>query len=236
MFNTKIKYLYNSGFKLETENSVLIFDYFPNKEEMDSIITEKDLSVGKDIYVFASHSHADHYTKDILEWMEFRPDIQYILSSDIECNRNSNRITKISAYEELEIGKLYVKAYGSTDKGISFLVKVDGTAIFHAGDLNWWYWWDDSEEEIQKAESLYKKEVSMIKGESIDIAFFPVDSRLEHNYALGGEYFIEHIKPKIFIPMHFREDFNITKDFSERNKNSSSRILKILRSGEEIGL
>ena len=58
--------------------------------------------------------------------------------------------------EEKLFKDVYVKAYGSTDIGISFLVKVDGLTIFHAGDLNWWHWKEDSLEEQLVAESSFK--------------------------------------------------------------------------------
>ena len=42
-------------------------------------------------------------------------------------------------------GDIKVKAYGSTDAGVSFLVTTSGgRKIFHAGDLNDWHWQDDS--------------------------------------------------------------------------------------------
>ena len=45
--------------------------------------------------------------------------------------------------KNLSLKGVKIKAFGSTDIGISFLVSVDGVDIFHAGDLNWWHWWDE---------------------------------------------------------------------------------------------
>jgi L-ascorbate metabolism protein UlaG (beta-lactamase superfamily) len=80
----------------------------------------------------------------------------------------------------------------------------------------------------------FKAEIGKIKQHNIDIAFFPVDARLMESYALGGEYFLKEIKPKYFIPMHFREDYYITKEFSDRNKNNSAKVFEISSRGEEI--
>jgi L-ascorbate metabolism protein UlaG (beta-lactamase superfamily) len=239
-YGIKINYLFNSGFTLETEKHLLIFDYYKDsvekidKNRANGAIGEDDLKTDKDILVFSSHSHHDHFNPVILEWKSVRPDIKYVLSSDIEVVKKDENIKFISAYEELKVDDVYIKAYGSTDIGISFLVKLEGITVFHAGDLNWWYWWDDSEGEIQQAERWFKDEVNRIKGEKIDIAFFPVDPRLEHNYCVGGEHFIKEINPQIFIPMHFGETYQITENFADRLKSVNTRIISINHRGQEI--
>jgi L-ascorbate metabolism protein UlaG (beta-lactamase superfamily) len=238
----KINYLYNSGFTLETGKHFLIFDYF--KDEVESgeknisngAIGEVDLQKDKKIVVFSSHSHGDHFNPVILDWRNVRRDINYVLSSDIKINETDNRIKFLSAYEELKFDDVYVKAYGSTDIGISFLVRIDGITIFHAGDLNWWYWWDDTEEEIKRAEEWFKSEIEKIKGEVINVAFFPVDPRLEHNYYLGAHYFLERVGAGVLIPMHFGENFNITREFRERFENLAAEIIEISGRGQEIDL
>ena len=241
-FNIKINYLYNSGFSVETENYLLIFDYFKDTVDSDiknrttGAISEEDLNVPKKLIVFSSHSHADHFNPVILEWEGIRSDISYILSSDIQPNSNSKNINIISAYETLSIQGIEIKAFGSTDLGISFLVKVDGTNIFHSGDLNWWYWWDDEENDIKEAERMFKDEISKIKENNIDIALFPVDPRLEHNYCVGGEYFIKELSPKIFIPMHFGENYGTTTKFKERVASLPVDVKEIKYRGQQLDL
>lgn len=238
--NVKINYLYNSGFTVETENNLLIFDYYKDsvskgeKRIENGAIDDIDLKTPKQIIVFSSHSHFDHFNPVILNWKESRPDIQYILSSDISIDKKDSHINMISAYEDLNIKDIYIKAFGSTDIGISFLVKIDEITIFHAGDLNWWYWLDENEEFNSNMEKSFKEEIKKIKGNSIDIAFFPVDLRLKDYYSLGGEYFIKEIGPKLFIPMHFREDYKVTKQFKDKIKDRNTRVVDITHRGEEF--
>ncbi|MPN53382.1 hypothetical protein SDC9_201046 [bioreactor metagenome] len=127
-----------------------------------------------------------------------------------------------------------IKTLGSTDLGVSFLVSADGISIFHAGDLNWWYWWDDTPEEIRTMEQAFKKEIHKLRDIKIDVAFFPVDPRLKHNYSLGGEYFIKEIKPEIFIPMHFGEDYRAIKAFADKVKEYPAKLIEITAKGQEI--
>jgi L-ascorbate metabolism protein UlaG (beta-lactamase superfamily) len=231
--NIKIKYLYNSSFKVETEKHILIFDYYLDYVE-ESTIREEDLNNPKKILVFASHSHGDHFSNIIFNWQQKRQDIKYILSSDINPQEHHKNINYLAAYDDLTLDEVYVKAFGSTDIGISFLIKLEDATIFHSGDLNWWHWYDESEEDNMKMEKMFKAEVAKLKGEEIDIVFFPIDSRLKDSYSLGPKYFIDEINPKVLIPMHFREDYAITKKFAEKNIKNDTKIYSILNSGQEI--
>lgn len=225
--NIKIKYLYHSGFLVETEKNLLVFDYYQGTVNNWTELTEKR------IFIFSSHSHPDHFNPQIFEWQKDRPDIQYILSRDIRVPQKPN-IHFLSPYEELEIENLKIMAYNSTDLGVSFFVQSEGIRLFHAGDLNWWYWLDDTPEEKAKAEKDFKDEVAKIKKEPIDIAFFPVDPRLEQNYCAGAEYFIQEINPKIFIPMHFADSPEIIEKFTDKMKGCPSQILEFTQRGQEM--
>jgi L-ascorbate metabolism protein UlaG (beta-lactamase superfamily) len=229
----KIDYIYHSGFLLETEAYILIFDYF--KECTDNnFIYNKILKTDKNVLVFASHSHFDHFNAEIFKWKDINPKIKYILSSDIEAKDSFPEYISIAEGENISIGDITIKSYGSTDIGISFLVNIDRISIFHAGDLNWWHWKEDSDKENSAMEKAFKKQIGKLVDENIDIAFFSVDGRLEEYYYLGGEYFIQNIKPKIFIPMHFGDNFKITKDFKCKMNSRSTDIVEINRVGQEI--
>lgn len=223
----RVEYIYHSGFVVESEKHLLVFDYFQGAV---------NLNKGKPIYVFSSHAHADHFNSLILDWQREHPDIHYIFSSDIRSELRDplikDNITFLSPYQETKIDNLSIKTFGSTDVGVSFLVEHNGIRLFHAGDLNWWYWWGETAEEIAQAEKGFKEEMAKIKGESIDVAFFPVDPRLEHNYSLGAEYFIREIQPKILIPMHFGQESDVINAFVQKTKNSPTKIIKLTSRGQ----
>jgi L-ascorbate metabolism protein UlaG (beta-lactamase superfamily) len=210
--DVKIEYLYNSGFTVETENFFLVFDYWKSVYGRD--VADR-LPVGKKVVVFASHSHGDHYNPDIFLWRERNPGIDYVLSSEIRPKAEGVGMHRMSRYRQLELGGLSVKTFGSTDLGVSFLVKADGISIFHAGDLNWWDWYDETPENNRAMEERFKKEISRIKGEEIDIAFFPVDPRLKESYRLGADYFVSEVGPRFLIPMHYGEDAWVNDEFPD---------------------
>ena len=68
----KITYLDHSGFAVEYKKYVLIFDWYKGKlPEFDS---------EKEIYVFSSHSHYDHFDRKIFELENIYPNVRYVLS------------------------------------------------------------------------------------------------------------------------------------------------------------
>jgi L-ascorbate metabolism protein UlaG (beta-lactamase superfamily) len=235
----KITYLFHSGYAVETANHFIIFDYyqpFPgNKLSVtDGVITSEFLKSKKNIMVFSSHAHADHFDPIIFDWAKDNPDINYILSNDIRTKTAPYKCHMVAAYEEKIIDDVKIQTFGSTDQGISFHLTVDGLSIFHAGDLNWWHWSGEPKEDRVIAEKAFKKEIDKIVGKPIDIAFFPVDRRLEEAYCIGAEYFAAKCKPKLLLPMHFGKDFGASQDFSKRAKELSIPTVEIKQLGQEI--
>lgn len=217
----KVEYIYHSGFTIETKDYFLVFDYYRGDIELKN----------KKIIVFSTHKHHDHFNPTILKWQENNPSISYVLSSDIEIEKAEN-IHKINPYEELKIDDIIINAFGSTDLGISLLVNVEDKNIFHAGDLNWWHWEEDLPEDQIKEESDFKNEISKIKGNKIDIAFFPVEPRLEENFYLGPEYFIKELRPKVFFPMHFGDKYDIISRLINRIGDLGVDIVDINKKNE----
>lgn len=232
----KIYFIYHSCFVVETKSSFLMFDYYKNKKDKSSdfdfvVLMNNIFESEKPLYVFSSHSHHDHFNKEILKWHEMKKNIHYILSYDIKIKNPEMNYYFMKTNTELHINNLKILSYGSTDEGISFTVEVDHRRIFHAGDLNWWKWSEDTLSEEKAMEEAFKNIVDDIKGKRnvISVAFFPVDYRLEENYDCGGEYFIRKIKPRTFIPMHFWDEFDISHKFkiTHQEKFPSTKIVEI---------
>ena len=143
----KITYLDHSGFAVEYKKYVLIFDWYKGKlPEFDS---------EKEIYVFSSHSHYDHFDRKIFELENIYPNVRYVLSADITEKPVPSKVWFVIADKEYRIGNLKVQTLHSTDAGVAFLVYVDDRIIYHAGDLNWWHW----EEESRVYNEMMKKEM-----------------------------------------------------------------------------
>lgn len=218
-----IYYIYHSGFVLELEKSILIFDFYriptDKKNEEESFISKFIKRTDKKVYVFSSHSHSDHFNKEILKWLNLNENIKYILSDDIKIHKHKNfYFTKEG--DSFELDNLKISTFGSTDLGSSFYVNVEDKNIFHSGDLHLWHWEDDTLEEEKTMYDAYMSELEKIKKlDRIDIAFVPVDPRLGVNTLEGVELFYKVLKPKLIVPMHFSDDYSQMKNFIDNFKN-----------------
>ena len=133
-----LTYIFHSGFAIEAEGCILVFDYW-----MDPAgVMPRLLQSAKPVYVFASHFHEDHFTREIFGWRGQHPHIIYILSKDIVKHRRARQedadvwLAKGATWRD---DHLRVTATGSNDSGVSWIVEVEGRRIFHAGDLCNWY-------------------------------------------------------------------------------------------------
>lgn len=54
----KLTYIFHSGFAVETQSCVLVFDYWMDPADCMPVI----LSNGKPVYVLVSHFHEDHFS------------------------------------------------------------------------------------------------------------------------------------------------------------------------------
>ncbi len=195
-----VHYLNHSAYAIETTNHFLVFDYFhflappDNSSLQNGRIVPEQLD-GKQIVVFVSHDHGDHYDTSIWNWQLVRPDIKYVLGFKPDVSKPYEFIEPRQAKT---IGEVRVSAIKSTDAGVGFLAEVDGIVVFHPGDhvnkareIT-----DDFRAEIDYFESLHKK---------VDFAFFPVtgcgfpDAVSVKN---GNMFTIQQLNPAVCFPMH----------------------------------
>ncbi len=101
LLNKKMKvwYLYHSGYAVETDECLLVFDYWQDTPIGDGRGLEngvfdpvhwltKAVHNSEDgfippVIVFSSHKHGDHFNPEILAWQNTIPTIRYVLSQDI---------------------------------------------------------------------------------------------------------------------------------------------------------
>jgi L-ascorbate metabolism protein UlaG (beta-lactamase superfamily) len=233
----KLTYIYHSGFAVEGERCTVIVDYY--KDSDDEYVRRSLPSFPGKLYVLASHWHPDHFNRIVLSWKDVRPDIHCIFSDDILEKRlhspdGASFIRKGDTWQDENVS---IKAFGSTDAGISFLIEAEGKRIFHAGDLNNWHWDEESTpEEIREAERRFLDEVNDLRRETdrVDLAMFPVDCRLGKNYMRGAEQFVDRIHAEIFAPMHFGETYAEANAFKPYAEKAGCRFVAWTETGESL--
>lgn len=203
----KVDYIYHSGFCIESERKVLIFDWYKGKLPA--------FSPEKKIYVFVSHFHEDHYGSCI--WNLLYEKTVYIMDRKVKPGLQQKKLIeegKITYYpvyanKHYEIDDMEIDTLFSTDEGVAFSIKTEGHRFYHAGDLNIWYWDDEPEEDNKWQQGMYQKQMAELKKivgeEKIDLAFLPLDPRLEKHAADGVLSFLKEIPCKALFPMHYWE-------------------------------
>lgn len=234
----KLTYIYHSGYIVEGDFFVMIIDYYKDSADIpdEGVVFQYLRNTTKKVYVLSTHSHHDHFNPKILSWKTIHPDITYIFSQDIL----DDKLAKIDDAIYLDKGvvykdHVYIKAYGSTDKGVSFYIEVEGKKIFHAGDLNNWHWNEEStEDEIKEAEDFYESELSDVAKDIslLDLAMFPVDPRLGKDYMKGAEEFVSKIKTRIFAPMHFDQAYDQAAEFAKFASTKDCKCISWKDKGE----
>ena len=233
-----VTYYHHSGFSIAWEKVLLVFDYWLGEQgevPEDKRITPEFLAGFEEIYVFISHEHADHLDPVVFEWRSDIPGIVYIVSFDMPVGTRGKRIAPGDVMTLSD--NVSVKAFSSTDLGVSFLVDVAGVKFFHAGDLNFWHWREESTaREIEEADAAFRAAVEPIAKETVDVAFFPADPRLGLLFDAGANYFLLAVKPRLLIPMHFWGRGDIAIEFARRSRCRQTEIIAMTQSGEQIGL
>ena len=217
-----VTYLYHSGFVVEFDDIVLVFDYY--KGELPETVR------GKKLYVFSSHYHKDHFQYKVFDWaLEY--DATYVLSKDIRTKGPEGRTVKVKRRQNLSVDELQIQTLRSTDEGVAFLVRVKGITLYHAGDLNWWHWEEEGPEYNEKMKRDYQAEIGTIEGEHIDLGFVPLDPRLEEAYGWGIDYFMRHTETIRLFPMHLWGGYKTIPRFiaDPLSEDYRDRIVKIER-------
>ncbi|MBR4439900.1 MAG: MBL fold metallo-hydrolase [Clostridia bacterium] len=220
-----IDYLGHSGFLVETEKVLMLFDYYVGDL---SVLESKPQE--KPLFVFASHAHPDHFNPRIFSLAGGGRRVKYLLSHDI---RRKAALPEADADflaaddEYIVEGLGTVKTLRSTDQGVAFLVDTGDKTVFHAGDLHWWAWDGEPDAMLAMMEHGFRREIEKIAGTHIDAAFVVLDDRLGENYALGASLFLKLCKPDIMLPMHFWQDRSVVARFAElpETRESGARVL-----------
>ena len=195
----QITYLGHSGFLVETEHFLLLFDYYTG--EVPSLDSRKKL------LVFASHHHPDHMNGSVFSICAGHPSVQYILSRDISAALPARfGITGVHAMkygECLTLEDCVIHTLRSTDCGVAFLVQCDGRTIYHAGDLNLWLWPGMEKQQSFAMMRRYMEYTAPLKDYSVDLAFLTLDNRQGDAAFCNMDYYMRHFDIAAAVPMHY---------------------------------
>ena len=232
-----VRYFYHSGFSIALRELLLVFDYWRGLDHdipEETEILEEQLKNYEQVIVFISHSHPDHLDPVVFGWNK-AGNVTYVAGNDVTLPVPG--VVMNPGDEREIIPGVKVRAFDSTDAGVSFLVDTQGWRFFHAGDLNFWHWRDESNyKEIEEAEAAFQAAMAPIialEGR-MDLAFFPVDARQGNMFEAGANYFIMSVKPRFLLPMHFWGRSDLMESFARQGKTWETQVIPLVHPGDQL--
>ena len=206
----KVTYLDNSGFAIELDKAILVFDYSNDPSHALHKILDRNPLLP--VIFLVSHRHEGHFNTGIYE-MAQNHKRYYVMSNDVPARDvpSTLDVAGMSAGDIVDTlpDGITVKAYPSTGKGVSFLVTTKyGMKIFHGGDLStlWIHHGhkDDAKEE-HETKLEFEKALNRIASENpgVTVAMIAVDPRAGEGYTDAASRFMEKVEVSHFFPMHF---------------------------------
>lgn len=233
----KITFLAHSGFLIELQHLVLLFDWW--KGELPPLPEDKPL------LVLVSHQHHDHFNPAVFSLAQPGRNVRFLLGDDITLSSENfalwgvpealgGQIISLGAGRRVRpLPGVSVEALPSTDSGVAFLVTAEERTIYHAGDLNWWHWEGEPDPWNPDMERHYKQYTKPLCGRHIDLAMVPLDSRLgQPAERLGLSYLMEIAQVDRVLPMHQWGDYAATDRFMEAFPQWADRLLPIRNEGQ----
>jgi ankyrin repeat protein len=221
--SAKVIYCGHSGWAVQTGKHLLIFDYMkmnvPDQPGLANGTINPNEIKDKDVIVFVSHDHEDHYDTSIYEWAKTIKKITYIYGfkpNETWDHREKGyfgpKYVYINDDQTRQIDNVSITTLKSNDSGQGFLVTADGVTIYHPGDLAWF---------SAEDETVFKKEVDFIASlaKPVDVAFLPVTgcpSRWKKEFIVQGFFYtIDKLNPVKVFPMHALHREYTMKEFAE---------------------
>lgn len=247
----RVIFIHHSCFVAEVDGKVLIFDWFAGERvsgyQFNGVLPEYEPDTP--IYIFASHKHRDHFDMDVLHLAERYSDIHFIFSKDCKMSRNflkkhgfaeniTEKIIYVTPGNRYQVSELTVETLRSTDAGVAFLVQVNESVLFHAGDLNNWKWDGAGELVNGMMELNYKAQIKRLYGRKIHLAFIPLDPRLKEYQFLGMEYFIKNTQTDYIFPMHMWQDYSGIAEYKQQisDKALAEHIVDICHENQRFDI
>jgi len=196
-----IHYLGHSGWALETRDHFLVFDYreslatpppgatFPRPADASLAsgwIVPSEIA-DRNVIVFVSHAHRDHFDPVILAWGDSIPTLRYVFGWNYDGPAGALRVDR--PRRSFEIDGVRIHTITHDFDGIpeaAFLVEADGLTLYHSGDHG----------ATGPTRRRFEDNIDFLAGiaHDIDIAF---------TVTWGGEdYMVDRLRPRVVFPHH----------------------------------
>lgn len=205
MIKFKITYIFHNCFVLDVGNMSIVFDIPAERFRMRKALTALQEAIcGRDVVVFFSHSHLDHFAVDYMAVCDCANSVKAVMADDIEDMYQDTFFESalvVEPDEKYVFADLKIETLLSNDLGVAFMIETaEGLKIYNGGDLACWDWESSSEAEQKYAKSFFENAADRISEFGSQIVFSNVERRLES--LAGGPLLVKKVQPYIFVPTH----------------------------------
>jgi L-ascorbate metabolism protein UlaG (beta-lactamase superfamily) len=243
--DVKIWYTGHSGWALQFNDKVLIMDYWADGRTGTGLsLTNGNINpselTDKNVYVFVSHDHSDHYDTTIYAWKNQIKNIKYIYGFNPEKSEvhhtagyHGPSYLHIENHQTAMVDDIKVTTLKSDDTGQGFLLELNGLKIFHPGD---------HAQFNADIEADYKQEINFIaeKTNKVDIAFLPVtgcpSSWQKEKIVDGFLYVLDKLNPTEVYPMHAYQREYLLNEFDQiaMERNYKNKVTCMQNKGDHL--
>ena len=230
--NYIVKYWGHSSYSVETKNHFIVFDYVEDasfKLHGETLhVSQSKINfdnIKKPIMMFNSHTHFDHYNRELNEKLSNNDNIFTIVGGPIKSLKNT---TYLLPGDSINIKDIQIYASTSTDMGVCYLLEVDGIIIYYAGDnIDW------GDGEITTANYLMSMSAlyDALNDNTINIGFVPVCNYSEQMYDSitdSAIYICRELGIEKVYPMHSKSSikpYEIFKNICEQREDVNFEVI-----------
>ncbi len=232
----RVTYIYHNCFVLDLGVRTFLFDCPADSHLQPAARAGMRSAIrGKDLYVFVTHGHEDHFNPDLPIFTNEAAQVHYVFSDDIDDMYPESVPAGTLVVEpdgEYEAWGMEISTLMSNDLGVAFIIHVDGQVVYYGGDLAEWRWDDAGPRDQEFAVSFFEKALERISKQRVDIAFSNVDKRLSN--LTGGVKFVRKVEPGLFVPMHAFGNTDWLDDFRQKLGPDETDVFYYTKSGESL--
>lgn len=232
----RITAIFHNCFFVQVDGHTLLFDY-PARNYLPEAAaqTAASLLADRDLTVFVSHSHDDHFDPDILTATSGARHRRFVVSDDV-ADLHGDRLPQDAVVMEpdsqCQIDAITVVALESNDLGVAYRIEVGGLSIYFGGDLALWDWPGHSAAAHRAVGMSWRRTLKRLGEHPLDIAFSNMDPRLES--LAGAPDFVATLSPRLFVPMHLGGHTEYIDRVADRLTAPGTALFRYAKPGDAL--
>jgi len=199
-----ITYVHHSCFVLELGEKTFLFDYPEDAHLPEGAADAAARAVsGKDLTVFISHGHDDHFGKNLADVVSPAAQARFVVSDDVPDmfpDAVPEDALVVEPDETYRFAGMGIETLMANDLGVAFVIETGGVGVYFGGDLAEWIWPDMEAAAVRFTENYFQAAIDKVKASGVHIVFQNVDRRMEN--LGGGLKLLRQVCPPVFVPMH----------------------------------